>query len=92
MLTQPMSSFGEIANINLTLRYARSSGHATHSPGLHGTWSAGQQFADVQGGNGGTSFIMNDRGDLGNKAGAALESHVAPQPSYSDYKTIPQAN
>jgi hypothetical protein len=36
----------------------------------------GQQFADVQCGNGGTSFIKNDRWDLGNKAGAALESHA----------------
>jgi hypothetical protein len=36
-----------------------------------------------------SSFIMNDRGDLGNKAGAALESYVAPQPGYGDYKTIP---
>ena len=38
------------------------------------------------------SFIMNDRGDLGNKAGAALEGYVAPQPGYGDYKTIPEAN
>ena len=52
----------------------------------------GQQFADVQGGNGGTSFIKNDRWDLGNKAGAALESHVAPQPGHGDYETIPDAN
>jgi hypothetical protein len=36
--------------------------------------------------------IMNDRGDLGNKASAALESYVAPQPGYGDNKTIPEAN
>ena len=47
---------------------------------------------DVHGGNGGTSLIMDDRGDLGNKAGAALEGYVAPQPSYGDDETIPKAN
>jgi hypothetical protein len=68
------------------------SGHARVSPAWRGTWSAGQQFADAQGGNGSTSFIRNDRGDLCNEAGAALESHVAPQPGHGDNETIPKAN
>jgi hypothetical protein len=37
-------------------------------------------------------FCGNGRRDLGYKAGAALESYVAPQPSYGDYKTIPETN
>jgi hypothetical protein len=48
--------------------------------------------AAVSGAANGTSLIRNDRGDLGNKAGAALESHVAPQPGHGDYETIPDAN
>jgi len=40
----------------------------------------------------GISLIMNDRWDLGNKAGAALESYIAPQPSDRDNETIPKAN
>src|SRR5262249_6244391 len=43
-------------------------------------------------GNGSTSLIMNDRGDLGNKAGAAFESHVTPQPGHGGNETIPKAN
>ena len=35
---------------------------------------------------------MNDRGDLGNKAGAAFESYVAPQPCDRDNEAIPKAN
>jgi hypothetical protein len=37
-------------------------------------------------------FIRNDRGDLGDKAGATLESHVTPQPGHGDDETIPKAN
>ena len=47
---------------------------------------------DVQGGNDGTLFIRNDRGDLSNKAGTALERYIAPQPGYGDDETIPKAN
>jgi glycosyltransferase involved in cell wall biosynthesis len=37
-------------------------------------------------------FGGNGRRDLGNKAGPALESYVAPQPSHGDYETIPDTN
>jgi len=37
-------------------------------------------------------FAGNGRGQLGNKAGPALEGHVAPQPSYGNDETIPDAN
>jgi len=43
-------------------------------------------------GKDGTSLIMNDWWDLGNKAGATLESDIAPQPSDRDNETIPKAN
>ncbi len=33
----------------------------------------------------------NAWGDLGNKAGPALEGYVAPQPSHGNYETIPDA-
>ena len=42
--------------------------------------------------HGGTLFIRNDRGDLGNEASATLESHVTPQPGHGDDETIPKAN
>jgi len=54
-------------------------------------WSAWQQFACSRS-HGGTLFIRNDRGDLGDKAGATLESHVTPQPRHGDDETIPKAN
>ncbi len=40
----------------------------------------------------GSLFGRNDRGDLRNKAGPALESYVAPQPSHRNYETVPDAD
>src|SRR5215471_20669359 len=37
-------------------------------------------------------FARNGWGDLGNKAGSALEGYVTPQPGYGDNETILDAN
>ena len=37
--------------------------------------------------HGGTLFIRSDRGDLGDKAGATLESHVTPQPGHGECRS-----